>query len=327
MTFKIAVIGCGWVSTDRHGPVYQRYAATHADVELTACCDSAAVRAEQFRVQFGFLRAYTDWQILLDAEQPSAVCLNVPETLICDLGCQIMERGYALLTEKPPGVTVAEIDRLSATARSAGVIHQVAFNRRYTPLLVELKRLLRGRTIQHIDQQFQRVGRTNYDFSATAIHAIDSVRFLADSDYEHLTYRYQEFPALSSVAPVANFLLTGTLASGATVSTSISPIAGVAVERLIVTTVDNTFFLNLNLGPDSPGRLQQFEKGNLVLDVNGAEFSASLDDGILSGFAAEDFAFFDAVRTGYQPADTFDSCRQSVEIMQCLRERKAEYSR
>ena len=60
--------------------------------------------------------------------------------------------------------------------------HQVAFNRRYTPLVVELKRRLAGATIQHIDCQFYRVGRTGSDFTTTAIHGIDTVRFLAGCD-------------------------------------------------------------------------------------------------------------------------------------------------
>ena len=44
MTFKIAVIGCGWVSMDCHGPAYARYAQTHPGIELTACCDLDAQR-------------------------------------------------------------------------------------------------------------------------------------------------------------------------------------------------------------------------------------------------------------------------------------------
>jgi len=321
MSFKIAVIGCGWVSTASHGPVYQRYAASNFDVELSACCDVDLTRAEQFAAQFGFSHAYTDFRQMLDSERPSAVCLNVPERLICEMGCQVMELGYPLLSEKPPGLTLAEIDQLIDVACATGVIHQVAFNRRHTPLIVELKRLLAGYLIHHIDHHFYRVCRHKYDFSATAVHAIDSLRFLA-GDFAHIRFHYKEFPELGQVA---NFLLDGVMDSGATATLSIAPLTGLNVERTIIHAVDHTFCLNLNLGPDAPGSLQHFEKGQLALNINAAEFSHSIDDTVLNGFEAQAVSFFEAVRGNRHPADTFASCRQSVAIMQAMRERQAEY--
>ena len=79
-------------------------------VVLAACCDVDAGRAESFRGQFGFQRAYTDYGEMLDREQPQAVCLNAPPRLTC-----------------------AEIDRLIDAAQSGGVIHMAAFNRRFMP--------------------------------------------------------------------------------------------------------------------------------------------------------------------------------------------------
>jgi myo-inositol 2-dehydrogenase / D-chiro-inositol 1-dehydrogenase len=324
MTFKIAVIGCGWVSTACHGPVYQRYAAAHPDVELAACCDVDLSKAEQFAAQFGFARAYTDFRQMLASEHPTLICLNVPERLLAQMGCQVMQLGYPLLSEKPPGLTVVEIDRLIDVARATGVIHQVAFNRRHTPLIVELKRLLAGHSIHHIDHQFYRVGRTNYDFSATAVHAIDSLRFLA-GDFAHIRFHYQEFPGLSQSASVTNFLLDCEMASGATATLSISPLAGLNVERTIIHAINHTFCLSLNLGPDAPGSLQHYEKGQFIENLNAAEFSASTDDTLLNGFDAQASSFFESVRANHQPIDTFTSCRQSVAIMQAMRERKAEY--
>lgn len=321
MTFKIAVIGCGWVSTACHGPVYQRYAAAHPDVELSACCDVDLARAEQFAAQFGFARAYSDYRQMLAETRPTVACLNVPERFTSEMGCAVLQMGYPLLAEKPPGLSVAEIDRLIDVARATGVLHQVAFNRRHTPLIVELKRQLVGQAIHHIDHQFYRVGRTQYDFSTTAVHAIDSLRFLA-GDFAHIRFHYQEFPALSQSAPVANFLLDCEMTSRATATLSISPLAGLNVERTLVHTLDHTFCLNLNLGPDAPGSLLHYEKGRLVENINAAEFSASTDDTILNGFEAQAVSFFESVCAHNQPADDFASCRQSVEIMQAMRERK-----
>src|ERR1051326_2058162 len=107
MSFTICTIGCGGMSTRAHGPSYARYAATHPETTLAACCDLDAGRAETFRARFGFERCYTDIVTMLETEQPDVVCLVAPVELTCDLACLILERGLPLLMEKPPGQTVA----------------------------------------------------------------------------------------------------------------------------------------------------------------------------------------------------------------------------
>jgi predicted dehydrogenase len=324
MTFRIAVIGCGWISNTSHAPVYQRYAALFPDVEVV-CCDIDFHVAEDFRARHGFARAYHDFQKMLSVEKPDAVCLNVPEHLIAPIGCQVMQMKFPLLAEKPPGLTVSEIDQLIETARATGVIHQVAFNRRHTPLMIEMKGILKGHRIHHIDHQFLRVGRTHYDFSTTAIHAIDSIRFLAGYDFQDLQFHYQEFPQFSQTSPVANIFVNGSMDSGTTVNMSISPITGVSIETTSLHAVDHTFIIRFSLGTENPGIVQWFEKGKLIREFTSLDFSHTTDESILSGFENEDITFFSAVRQNRQPADTFASCRQSVEIMQAIRERQVEY--
>ena len=83
----------------------------------------------------GLCARYTRPSIqILSAERPDAVCLVVPEPLTCELACQVLEMGYPLIMEKPPGRTVEEIDRMTSAAEAAGVPTKVAFNRRYEPV-------------------------------------------------------------------------------------------------------------------------------------------------------------------------------------------------
>ena len=159
MTFKICVIGCGYITQASHGPAYRLYARQHPDVELSACCDTDLPRAERVRAETGFARAYSDAFQMLAVEQPDAVCLNVPVQLTAGLGERILALGIPLLTEKPPALNVDEIDRLAARAAGAGCIHQVAFNRRFAPLVVALKDWLQGQPILHVEHTFTRVAR------------------------------------------------------------------------------------------------------------------------------------------------------------------------
>ncbi|MCZ7542974.1 MAG: Gfo/Idh/MocA family oxidoreductase [Anaerolineae bacterium] len=326
MSFKVCVIGCGYMAMHYHGPAYVRYAAAHSDVVLAACCDIDEAKAAAFRARFGFARHDTDMAAMLDREQPDAVCLIAPEALTCALACQVLEMGYPLLMEKPPGRTVEEIDRMIAAAAASGAPNQVAFNRRYTPLVCALKRRLDGAALQHVRYDFTRVGRADADFSLTAIHGVDTARFLAGSDYCHIDFHYQPFPELGPTA--ANIFMDCTFASGATAHLDFCPLSGVVVERATVYARDHTYFLNLPIWDafDAPGRLQHLERGALRLDVTGLGVPGGGGAPFVSnGFYAENAAFFDALRAGQRPAGDLRSARQSVAVAECIRERREAY--
>jgi predicted dehydrogenase len=321
MTIKIALIGCGWVSNACHGPAAVEYAASHPGVELAACCDIHGERAEAFRALFGFQRAYTDFAAMLDAERPDAVCLAVQPHLIASLGCAILERGIPLLSEKPPGLSVVEIDRLITASKE--IIHQAAFNRRFMPLLVELRKRLEGRSIQHLDVQMTRVQRTENVFATTVVHAIDAARFIAGSDYAALNIVYQELPQHGE--GVANYILDGNFTGGASAHLSFFPVSGMNRERYTVYAPDCLYVLDVHNTPDVPARLAQYESGERVYEIDAPQYTGRQDAYYLNGFYQEDAAFYDAVQEGVQPACNFTSCRQSVAVMQALIERKASY--
>lgn len=323
MPFKLAVIGCGWVSKTCHGPAYRLAADTYKDIELVACCDTDSVRAEEFRSLFGFQRAYISYTEMLDAENPSIVCLNVPPNLTCEIGVEILQRGYPLLAEKPPGLQVKDVDQLSKTALEHNAANMVAFNRRHMPLMVELKRQLNEHSFGHIHYQLSRVGRMNEDFSITAIHAIDSVRFLAGTDYKDILFRYRSHPDLGK--NIVDFHMDCVLANEITASIDINPVAGLNVERATIHGDNRSYLLQCNNGYDAPGSLKLYEEGKCVVDLNGIELSGTDKSFVLDGFYDEITTFIHAVRTGVEIKDNIRSGRQSVEIMSCLRERKAEY--
>ena len=323
---RIAVIGCGGIALSQHGPAYRKYALEHPDTELVACCDLISKRAEDFRQRFGFRQAYTNWQRMLLETQPEAVCLNVPPASTAELTQQILRLGYPLLLEKPPGMNRDEIEAMMRCARETGTPNQVAFNRRYMPLMARLKARLDERftpnQIQYIHYNFCRVGRTDPDFSTTAIHGIDAVRFLAGADYASVQFSYQ--PLWGYEQQVVNIYLRCTLQSGAVAQISFCPVSGWVIERAEVYVAGHTFFLNTPIwkGYDFPGELVHVENGVVMDRISGSELSNSSEDFVLNGFYAEDETFFDAIRQGKRPAGDIQSGKQSVEIAQAIRERR-----
>lgn len=330
ISFRIAVIGCGNMAVQGHGPAYRKYASLYPDVELVACCDIDAQKAGAFQARFGFSRYYTNFRLMLKREKPDAVCLLVPPEVTASLAVEIMRMGFPLLVEKPPGLNARECQGMVIAAQESGVVNQVAFNRRYTPLLCELDELLTSHfaplEISNIRYDFQRVGRTDEDFSTTAIHGIDAVRFLARSDYAEVRFRYREYPDFGR--GVADIFMDCVMKSGTTTQLNFCPVTGVAIERATVNARDHTFFLYLPMwkGFDSPGRLRHIHRGKVILDLSGEEASDGPEMFEAFGFYAENKAFFDSLRSGQKPAHDIPSALQSVEIADCIRHRQAHYT-
>jgi myo-inositol 2-dehydrogenase / D-chiro-inositol 1-dehydrogenase len=326
---NILVIGCGGIANSMHGPAYARYAALHDDIELAACCDIEIERAEAFAGRFGFRRVFTDWERMLEsASRAPVVCLNVPPERTASIACQILRRGIPLLIEKPPGLTVIETDEMIRAAGEGGAPHQVAFNRRYNPLVTALKSRLAqdsAARIELIQLDFTRIGRKDSDFSTTAIHGIDTVRFLAGYGYAKAKFNYS---SLSELGPtVVNIYIDCLMVSGTITRLNFLPATGAVTERLTLYLRDDTFFLNLPVpgGLDFPGRLLHLRHARVVSDLSGPEIANSDEDYILNGFYAEDASFFDALRNGDRPTGDLRESRQSVEIAQSIRERKQGY--
>lgn len=326
MNFKICFVGCGNMSSDVHGPSCKRYAELNPEIELAACCDIIESKAALFSERFGFLRHYTDFEQMLEIEKPQAVCLVSPISLTAGISCKIMDMGYPLIMEKPPGFDSNETREMIRVAQRSNIPNQVAFNRRYIPLMRELKTMInsnkRADGYLNVHLRMLRVGRKEPDFSMTAIHGIDAVKFLAGEDYRHVSFRYQELP----YPGVANIHLDCVFKSGAIATLDFLPVSGLSVERLEICTDDNTFYFNMAEGPDKSGKLTHMQGNEKKKEIEGADYSGSDEKFILNGFYDENASFFDDIRKGRKPVGDIQSSLQSVEIAECIRNRAVEYT-
>jgi predicted dehydrogenase len=322
---KLCQVGCGEHARVAHGPSQARCARERASLALAGCCDKDAARAESFRRDFGYARAHTDLAAMLEAERPDAVVVVVPLERTVAVGSMVLERGIPLLLEKPPGETTAGVDCLIAAAESGGrlVPHQVAFNRRFAPLIQELRRrITEAGPLQHLDYEITRVERRDPDFSTTAIHGLDAVRYLAGADYAEARFRYRELPELGR--GVANIFVDAAMASGATAHLAFCPVAGVLVERATAHAHGHTLFLHVPMwsGVDAPGRLWHFAGGKLVADLAGDRVGDGAALFELGGFYRETAAFLDDVEAGRPPSPGLRESRQSVAIAEHVRARR-----
>lgn len=180
----VAVIGSG-----RMGSFHARSLARRVPgARLAAVADPAPGAAEQLAAELGAERAYTDPAAVLADPAVAAVVIAAPARFHADLVVAAAAAGKAVFCEKPMAMSLPDADRAIDAARSAGVVLQVGFNRRFAAdwqaaraLLDDgalgTPRLLRSLTRDPGGFDPARVAPDTI-FNETLIHDFDTLRFL-----------------------------------------------------------------------------------------------------------------------------------------------------
>lgn len=323
MKFKICLIGCGYHARLAHGPSLRKYASQEPEVELDGACDLHLPTARAFAADFGFANAYTDWQAMLEHEKPHAVSIVLPTHLTARVCLPLLERRLPLLIEKPPAMTSAELDLLSAAAKRHQVPTLVAFNRRHTTLMQQaheiLQRNMRPENVFQIGYDMIRHGRREADFSTTAIHAIDAMLYLARSPLRQAHFRYREFAAGGS--EVTNVVMDAVCESGTDLRLNVQPIAGIVLERASIHAHEQSLLLEIAMRGDYQEGSLRYWRGDKLEFESVTDRRAREPSFEQNGFFAENKAFYDAVRHGGQLEIQVQDCGPQIFLMEAIRNR------
>jgi predicted dehydrogenase len=124
---RAAVVGCGDVSVVHLG------ALAALDVDLVGVADVDPDRAKAAAQQWQ-TAAFTRLNDLIDAVRPDVVHICAPHDQHAPLAVEALERGVAVLLEKPVGRTVADAERvIAAAAAHPEVKIGVCLQNRYNP--------------------------------------------------------------------------------------------------------------------------------------------------------------------------------------------------
>jgi len=183
---KVCMIGAGSLANAVHYPSLVEM----EDVTIAAICDINQERLQKTAQKFGIGKTYTNYQEMLDAEKPDGVYVLMPPHHLYDIAVNVLKRGHNLFLEKPPGITAYQTSSLAKTAAKHGALTMCAFNRRFIPLMREVRRRVeaRGPITQFasvfLKHQFTEPGDLPYYSGATdilscdAVHAVDVCRWL-----------------------------------------------------------------------------------------------------------------------------------------------------
>ena len=106
---------------------------------MTAIAGRSMEKAEAFKQEFGFEKAYGSYEALLADPEVEAVYIPLPNELHCEWAIKAMQAGKHVLCEKPLAPTVAEIEQMIACAKENNVLLMEAFAYLHSPIVAAVK--------------------------------------------------------------------------------------------------------------------------------------------------------------------------------------------
>ncbi|MCP2241376.1 Gfo/Idh/MocA family protein [Lentzea aerocolonigenes] len=135
---RAAIVGTGAIATS-HAEALR---AAGERIELVAVVDVDEARANAFADEWGGPRVYPSLAAVLDAEKLDVVHVCTPPRAHVPLALESLAADVNVLVEKPPALSLSEIDTLIAAERdSAGRVATV-FQHRFGPAAVRLRRMM-----------------------------------------------------------------------------------------------------------------------------------------------------------------------------------------
>jgi predicted dehydrogenase len=114
--------------------------AKHPEVELARVATRRSLSAVNAQRKFGFAASGTDADAVIEDPSLDAVFIVTRHSSHAELACRALEAGKAVFVEKPLALSGEELDRVLATVDATDNDRiLVGFNRRYAPLLVEMR--------------------------------------------------------------------------------------------------------------------------------------------------------------------------------------------
>ena len=180
---KVAVIGVGSMGRN-HARVYGEL----PEAELVAVADADGQVADKVASQFG-IKAYTNYQQMLEVECPQAVSIAVPTALHEEAATAALKAGAHVLVEKPIAAMLEEGQRLIELAKRISRHLMVGHIVRFNPAMQALKQKLEDGELGRIFQIFcRRAGPFPARIRDVGVvidlapHDVDVMRFLTGLD-------------------------------------------------------------------------------------------------------------------------------------------------
>jgi predicted dehydrogenase len=133
---RIGILGSGWIAR-----VHARVLAGFDDVRIVAVASRNADAAGRLAASAG-ARVYADYRSMLDQAELDAAILCLPPYAHVEPELAAVERGIAILAEKPLAVDADGPERVARLVRDKGVVSAVGYQWRYLDVVDRARDLL-----------------------------------------------------------------------------------------------------------------------------------------------------------------------------------------
>lgn len=123
---RFGIVGMGIM-----GSSVGRVLARHPNVVLAAATSLSRERMAPICDELGITQRYEDYREMLEKEGLDAVCVATPDQAHHAVVMEALQRGIAVLVEKPMTTDVREAAEIVETVRKTGVMLQVSYNHRW----------------------------------------------------------------------------------------------------------------------------------------------------------------------------------------------------
>lgn len=133
---RFGLIGCGRVA-----PRHAESVDALPDARLVAVADVRESRAAHFAQHYG-ADMLTDYRALLARPDVDVVSICTPSGLHAQMAIDALQAGKHVIVEKPIALSLADADRMIATAAATGRKLCVVLQNRYNPPMQDLRRIV-----------------------------------------------------------------------------------------------------------------------------------------------------------------------------------------
>jgi len=186
---RIAMIGAGGRATS----VIYPSIAGNPDAEFAGVCDIDEERRNAAAKQFGIKKTYGakgvyEYQEMLKELKPDAVAIIGQPHIMYDLWEWALVNGFNLLIEKPMALSIHQARMLCFLAEKNKLITQVSFQRRYTPMVMQLRdECLKRGPVTHAVCRFYKCGIAPMTCARDhmmddCVHSIDTLRWICGGE-------------------------------------------------------------------------------------------------------------------------------------------------
>jgi len=133
--YGIGIVGGGYMG--KAHAVAMRAVAPLFDTalrpRLELVCATSQGSAERYRDSYGFARATTDWQSLVEDPQVDAVVVASPQSTHRQIAVAALGLGKPVLNEKPLGASIEDARAMARAASASGTVNMIGFNYMMSP--------------------------------------------------------------------------------------------------------------------------------------------------------------------------------------------------